>query len=82
MSRQKICIVVPLYNEESVVPSLAVALKKVVYQLVKDYDVETLLVDDGSTDGTRDALGRVAPDLHGQILVHDRNRRGLRRESY
>jgi len=46
----KLSIVIPIYNEEK---TLMIILEKVRAQ---NYDKEIILVDDGSTDGTRDIL--------------------------
>ncbi len=57
-------VVVPMYNEESVLPLLVPRLRGVLDELGEPYEV--VAVDDGSTDGTLDALraGRaVWPEL-------------------
>jgi polyisoprenyl-phosphate glycosyltransferase len=57
-------VVVPMYNEDSVLPLLVPRLRGVLDQLGEPYEV--VAVDDGSTDGTLDALraGRaVWPEL-------------------
>lgn len=47
-------VVVPMYNEEEVLPQFAARLRPVLDDLAEPYEV--LCVDDGSTDGTRPAL--------------------------
>ena len=43
-------IIIPLYNEERTLPTLLQKLNKL------DKNIETIIVDDGSTDGTRALL--------------------------
>ena len=47
----KLSVIIPTYNEEKVVGECIVSLDKQTYP-----DVETIMVDDGSTDGTLDIL--------------------------
>lgn len=49
MSKRKLSIVVPVYNEEGNILPFLLELKK---WLPKTYDVEYIFVDDGSTDST------------------------------
>jgi dolichol-phosphate mannosyltransferase len=50
--KEVISIVVPCYNEEVVFPYLQKALSALADRIVPDYDVEIILVDDGSCDAT------------------------------
>jgi glycosyltransferase involved in cell wall biosynthesis len=59
-TRPKLSVVIPVFNEKATV---AEVLRRV--QLV-DIDKEIVVVDDGSTDGTREFLGALAgPDASG-----------------
>jgi dolichol-phosphate mannosyltransferase len=65
-------LVIPLYDEEEGFPALRAALERFVDQV--GCDVEIVLVDDGSTDGTLDALcewAQVAP--HVKAISLSRN---------
>ena len=69
----KLTIVIPVYNERELAP---LALERVeAAALPAGVEREIVLIDDRSTDGTRDWLNSLAdqrPDL--TICLHDRNR--------
>ena len=64
----KLSIVIPVYNEQA-------SLKDVVHRVkAVDYDKEIILVDDCSTDGSREILEEFK-DLEGyHVLFHTKNR--------
>lgn len=64
----KLSIVIPVYNEQA-------SLKDVVHRVeAVDYDKEIILVDDCSTDGSREILEEYK-DLEGyHVLFHTKNR--------
>jgi len=66
----KLSILMPVYNEFA---TLASAIKEV---LEVDYpcDVELVVVDDGSTDGTRELYAVFAGDPRVSIHMHEQNR--------
>jgi glycosyltransferase involved in cell wall biosynthesis len=66
----KLSVLMPVYNE---LATLASAVKEV---LDVDYpcEIELVIVDDGSTDGTRDLYDTFAGDPRVSIHLHDRNR--------
>ena len=65
----RVSVVIPVYNERATVEEL---LKRV--QAVS-LDKEIVVVDDGSTDGTRDILARLAgSDGSLRVVLQDRNR--------
>ena len=65
----KLSIVVPAYNEEATVHRVVDAIADL--NLTCDYEV--IVVDDGSTDGTREILDTFSGD-HVVVLHHDENR--------
>jgi dolichol-phosphate hexosyltransferase len=64
----KLSILMPVYNEEE---RIADALKQA---LAVDYpcEIELVVVDDGSRDGTSEVLGRV-DDARLRVITHQRN---------
>ena len=66
----KLSVVIPVYNERQTVELL---LKRVE---AAPYEKEIILVDDASTDGTREILERLAHDHRNQVrlFLHARNR--------
>jgi glycosyltransferase involved in cell wall biosynthesis len=65
--RPCLSVVVPCFNERSTVQQL---VKRV---LDSPWVAEVIVVDDGSTDGTRELLGSV-DDPRVRVELHDRNR--------
>ena len=69
-----ISIVIPVYNEEETLPQLFKRLDNLVDTLGTDHNVEFLLVNDGSVDGSLDlitAKGRI--DSRYKVLSFSRN---------
>jgi glycosyltransferase involved in cell wall biosynthesis len=61
-------VVIPVYNEIETIGQILAAVRAV------EIDVEIIVVDDFSTDGTRERLREIAQeDAHLQVLYHDRN---------
>jgi len=56
-ARKRVCVIAPCFNEESVLPTFVARIADVAASL-PTYDVEVLLVDDGSTDSTPDVIRR------------------------
>jgi dolichol-phosphate hexosyltransferase len=65
----KLSILMPVYNEHSTLPSAV----KDVLNVSFPCDVELVIVDDGSTDGTRDLYPAFGNDPRVRIHMHDRN---------
>ena len=66
MERFKLSIVIPAFNERQTIRD---ALDEV---LAVPYDKEVIVVDDGSTDGTRELLQEIEhPDV--KVVLHEKN---------
>ncbi|MGH9035367.1 MAG: glycosyltransferase family 2 protein [Acidimicrobiia bacterium] len=66
---QKLSVIIPVYDERNTVAEIIRRAKAVELPL----DREIVVVDDGSTDGTRDVLSHLA-DSTVQVIVHPKNR--------
>ena len=64
----KLSIIIPVFNE---VNTIAVIIQKV---QSADYDKEIIVVDDASTDGTKDILQKLSQQPKLKIFYHERNR--------
>lgn len=65
----RLSVVMPVYNEAETVVESTRRVRSV------PLDIELICVDDGSTDGTRDALARLqAEGVIHRLLLHPRNR--------
>lgn len=66
----RLSIVIPVFNERATLPAVLESVAGV------SLDKEILIVDDGSTDGTREYLKDMAqnPGEGVRVLFHDRNR--------
>ena len=76
----RVTVLIPCYNEERTVVQL---LERVREQEIPGIEFEVLVVDDGSTDGTREQLAS-RPALYDKLVLMERNggkgaavRRGL-----
>jgi len=73
--RVPVTLVIPCYNEESVLPYLRNTLSRVAADLGATYDLRYVFVDDGSSDGTWSMLKKTFERLPNCKLVrHDVNR--------
>lgn len=66
-NRHKISVVIPVYNERSTIRNIIDRVNTV------DLDKEIIIVDDCSTDGTRDLLKGLTID-HVKVYFHERNK--------
>ena len=67
MSAPQLSIVVPVYNEPNLIESV---LRRVLASLVEK---EVIVVDDGSTQATKDVLARLQKVLPIRVMTHPRN---------
>jgi dolichol-phosphate hexosyltransferase len=65
----KLSILMPVYNESA---TLLAAVKEVL-NVSYPCDVELVIVDDGSTDGTRELYASLGYDARVAVHLHDRN---------
>ena len=63
----KLSVVIPVYNEKETIAEIIDQVRNV------DLDKEIILVDDFSTDGTREILSGIR-EADTKVLYHDRNR--------
>jgi glycosyltransferase involved in cell wall biosynthesis len=68
----KLSVIVPVYNEANTIENLVARVQAV--DLGLDLEKEIVLVDDCSTDGTRDKLAGLAQAENVTALYHERNR--------
>lgn len=61
-------VIIPCFNERA---TIAEILRRV---RASAPEAEIVIVDDGSTDGTRDLLKTLDPALGARVILHDRNR--------
>ena len=70
IKRRKLSIVVPVYNEKKLVIGV---LKKIREVKFENIDVELIVVDDMSTDGTREILQKEGKKYADKVIFHDVN---------
>lgn len=68
---RKLSVIVPVYNERNTVVEVVRRMRAV--ELPDGIEREIIVVDDGSTDGTRDVLRQLG-DSTVRVLAHDGNR--------
>ncbi len=68
---RKLTVIVPVFNERNTVVEIIRRMRAV--QLPDNVESEIIVIDDGSTDGTRDVLKQLN-DSTVRVLLQDRNR--------
>ncbi|HEX3050587.1 MAG TPA: glycosyltransferase family 2 protein [Aggregatilineaceae bacterium] len=63
----KLSVIIPCYNEKSTIEEIIRRVRAV------ELADEIVIVDDGSTDGTRDILATIDPSDDLKIVLHERN---------
>lgn len=56
---KKISIMIPCYNEVENIEAISVAAEKILKAELPNYDYEIVIIDNASTDGTRDIIERI-----------------------
>src|SRR5438067_5288720 len=64
----KLSVVIPCYNERPTIETVVEAVRSAPVE-----EVEIIIVDDGSTDGTRELLHRKPPNWVDKIVLQERN---------
>ncbi len=74
--RMRIAIIVPCFNEEDTIPHLVSKLEGTLQRIQKDFEVELVLIDDGSQDKTNQLLQRAfsSDSVSVKIIKHASNR--------
>ena len=65
----RLTVIIPCYNEKATVPSLVQAVKDSPVE-----DLEIILVDDQSNDGTRELIRSQIENQIDRVIYHDQNR--------
>ncbi len=73
--RRSISVLVPVLNEVSNVRPTVETLLKALSETADEYEV--IVVDDGSTDGTREEAGRLASEYSNVRVLHEDRNRGI-----
>ncbi|PIN73349.1 glycosyl transferase [Candidatus Woesearchaeota archaeon CG10_big_fil_rev_8_21_14_0_10_45_16] len=72
---QTVSIIVPLYNEEEGIPQLKEKLDPFIKRLQEKFEVQLVLVDDGSIDKTNELLHQFYDDKpYALIIKHPKNK--------
>ncbi|MBI1369239.1 MAG: glycosyltransferase [Planctomycetes bacterium] len=65
----RLSVVMPVYNEAATIRRVVERVRAV------GLDMELIIVDDGSTDGTRDELAKIAAEMTDlRVIYHDHNK--------
>lgn len=70
MEQKGLSIIVPVYNERKVIEKTVLQLAQIKKDI--DFDMEIILIDDGSNDGTEDILNKLTQEDF-QVINHPRN---------
>ena len=67
--KMKLSIIIPVYNEEKTIAEILERVKK---EIIPEVEKEIIVVDDGSTDGTRQKLKSIKGNDF-KIIFHEKN---------
>ncbi len=68
LSRLRLSVVMAVYNEAETV---ATAIERVLTVEIEDVEIELVVVESNSTDGTRDVVSRYATDPRVRVVLQD-----------
>lgn len=69
--RPKLSIIIPVFNEAA---TFATAFESLLAHPINGFDVEYLVIESNSTDGTRDIVNRYADRANVRVILEDRPR--------
>ena len=69
-----IYFIIPVFNEAENIATLFGSLKQLVLELEPEHNLHFILVNDGSSDGTREALTQQAGSLNLTVINHEVNK--------
>ncbi len=64
----KLSVIIPVYNEVDTIEEIVERVRQV------SIEKEIIIVDDGSTDGTRSRLKNISDNKNVKVLLHDHNK--------
>ena len=74
MMQKKLSIVIPTYNENENITAMCTAITQLLQQKLAHYEYEIIVIDNHSTDGTRDILRTLCEkDSHIKAIFNLRN---------
>ena len=75
--REKLALIVPCHNEAAALPHLKSAIERLRVALDVEFELELLLIDDGSTDGTALLMKTLFGERDDATIVCHEKRRGI-----
>jgi glycosyltransferase involved in cell wall biosynthesis len=67
--KMKLSIIIPCFNEKNTIVQILEKIKKISF-----IEKEVIIVDDSSTDGTRDVIKNLKRDLFNKIIFNEKNK--------